>query len=92
MRTTVELPDDLFRKAKARAALQGRSLKDIVADGLKLVLQTREDAGPAAPRRTEFPIIKSKNRSRKVTPQMIEEAETALLNEEASTYGRFTGR
>jgi hypothetical protein len=40
MRTTVELPDNLFRKAKARAALQGRALKDLIAEALKLLLQT----------------------------------------------------
>jgi hypothetical protein len=40
MRTTVELPDDLLRKAEARAALQGRALTDILADGLELLLQT----------------------------------------------------
>ncbi len=49
MRTTVELPDDLFRKAKARAALQGRPLKDLVADGLDLLLQAHLDAGPRGP-------------------------------------------
>jgi plasmid stability protein len=50
MRTTVELPDDLFRQVKARAALQGRSLKDLVADGLKLVLS--EENGPIKSRQS----------------------------------------
>jgi plasmid stability protein len=49
VRTTIELPDDLFRRAKARAAIQGRALKDLVADGLKLLLQTTRDSpGEAA--------------------------------------------
>lgn len=30
MKTTLELPDDLFRQAKATAALRGESLKDFV--------------------------------------------------------------
>jgi hypothetical protein len=47
MRTTVELPDDLFRQVKARAALQGRPLKDLVADGLKLVLSEAGDSAKA---------------------------------------------
>jgi predicted component of type VI protein secretion system len=38
MKTTVELPDDLYRRAKAEAALQGRKLKDLVEEGLQLVL------------------------------------------------------
>jgi len=40
MRTTVDLPDDLFRQAMARAVSQQRDIEDLVADGLKLVLQS----------------------------------------------------
>ena len=40
MKTTVELPDDLYRRAKAEAALRGRKLKDLVEEGLQLVLKT----------------------------------------------------
>ncbi len=39
MRTTVELPDDLYRRAKAEAARRGRSLKDLIEEGLRLVLE-----------------------------------------------------
>ena len=39
MKTTVELPDSLFRRAKAEAALRGRSLKDLIEEGLQLVLR-----------------------------------------------------
>ena len=38
MRTTVDLPDDLFRRAKSQAALRGIKLKDLVEEGLRLVL------------------------------------------------------
>jgi hypothetical protein len=38
MKTTVELPDDLYRRAKAEAALRGRKLKDMIEEGLQLVL------------------------------------------------------
>jgi hypothetical protein len=40
MKTTVEVPDDLYRKAKAEAALRGRKLKDLIEEGLRLVLET----------------------------------------------------
>jgi predicted component of type VI protein secretion system len=40
MKTTVELPDELYRRAKAEAALRGRKLKDLVEEGLRLVLAT----------------------------------------------------
>jgi hypothetical protein len=40
MKTTIEVPDDLYRRAKAEAALRGRKLKDLVAEGLRRVLGT----------------------------------------------------
>lgn len=49
MKTTVELSEELFRRAKAEAALRGRKFKDLVEEGLRLVLQTprRERARPS---------------------------------------------
>lgn len=39
MKTTLELPDDLFRQTKATAALRGESLKDFVAEALEAHLK-----------------------------------------------------
>ncbi len=39
MKTTIEVPDELYRRAKAAAALRGRKLKDLVTEGLRLVLE-----------------------------------------------------
>jgi len=47
MRTTVRLSDDLLRKAKKKAAEQGRTLTSLLEEGLKAVL-----AEPKAVRRT----------------------------------------
>ncbi len=47
MRTTIDLSDDLFRRAKAEAALRGRKLKDLVEDGLRRVLDQPDS--PTAP-------------------------------------------
>lgn len=38
MRTTLDIPDDLLRRAKAEAALRGSKLKDFVADALRAAL------------------------------------------------------
>ena len=38
-KTTVELPDAIYRQAKAEAALRGRRLKDLIEEGLRLVLE-----------------------------------------------------
>lgn len=50
MKTTLEMPDDLFRKAKAKAALRGQSLKDLITDAVRREL---EDAPSASPQSTE---------------------------------------
>jgi hypothetical protein len=49
VKTTVELPDELFRRAKAEAALRGRRFKDLIEEGLRLVLQSprKERARPS---------------------------------------------
>jgi hypothetical protein len=56
MRTTIDLPDALFRKTKAEAALRGSSLKDLIIRAVE-----REVSQPAITRtkRVELPIIKS---------------------------------
>jgi hypothetical protein len=38
MRTTIDLPDELFRRAKSEAALRGKKLKDLVEEGLRAVV------------------------------------------------------
>jgi hypothetical protein len=46
MKTTVEVSDDLYRRAKAEAALSGRRVKDLIEEGLRLVLESpREKRG-----------------------------------------------
>lgn len=44
MKTTVEVPDDLYRRAKAEAALRGRKLKDLIEEGLRLALESPRKA------------------------------------------------
>lgn len=51
MKTTVDLPDDLARRIKSEAALRGRKLKDLVAEGLRLVLAVPESAASPAKKR-----------------------------------------
>jgi hypothetical protein len=37
-RTTVRLPDDLVRRAKRKAAEEGRTLTSLIEDGLRIVV------------------------------------------------------
>lgn len=59
MRTTLDLPDDLLKRAKIAAVERGTSLRDLVGAALE-----RELGGPSAPkpksRRARFPIFDSK--------------------------------
>jgi hypothetical protein len=45
MKTTLEVPDGLFRKAKATAAERGQSLKTFVTEALQEKLSRRVDQG-----------------------------------------------
>jgi hypothetical protein len=47
MKTTLEIPDPLFRRAKARAAERGQSLKAFVTEALEERLATGPAAGAA---------------------------------------------
>ena len=57
MRTTVRLPADLLRRAKRKAAEEGRTLTSLLEEGLKAVLV---DAKPMRRVRIRLPIPKSK--------------------------------
>jgi len=57
MRTTVDIPDALYRRLKARAADEGRSAKSLILRGVESVLQT---GAPRPHRRVQLPIVPSK--------------------------------
>lgn len=39
MKTTLEIPDELFRQTKAMAALRGESLQDFITEALQVHLE-----------------------------------------------------
>jgi plasmid stability protein len=53
VKTTLDLPDDLMREMKIRAASQGRKLKDVLAETIRLGLF------PETPREETKPTITS---------------------------------
>jgi Ribbon-helix-helix protein, copG family len=56
MRTTVRLPDDLLRRAKRKAAAEGRTLTQLIEDGLRAVVD--EMPKSARRRRVVLPVSK----------------------------------
>jgi hypothetical protein len=59
MRTTVDLPDGLFRRAKATAAMRGMSLKDLMISALER--ETEPEVPPVPAKKRPFPTIHLKH-------------------------------
>jgi hypothetical protein len=76
VKTTLEIPDDLYRQAEARAAHDCREVKDLVSDGLRLVLGAAE---PEDSRRRALTALEKVRRDPPYPPgkvqSMIDEAE-----------------
>ena len=60
MRTTVDLPDALFRRAKATAAVRGMSMKKLITSAIER--ETRPSAPPQPLKRRAFPIVHLKHK------------------------------
>lgn len=58
MRTTIDMPDALYRKTKAVAALRGASMKDVIIRAVEREVATKP-ALKAGKRRLQLPLIKS---------------------------------
>lgn len=75
MKTTVELPDDLMRAIKVRAAEEGRSIKDLLTDLLRSAI------GAGSKRRTPtafkpLPTLKTRHAAppgQEMTPERVAE-------------------
>ncbi len=60
MRTTVDIPDPIYREIKARAAREGRSIKELILQSVAITLRNELPAVRAR-RKGKFPIIHAKN-------------------------------
>jgi hypothetical protein len=84
MKTTVEIPDALFREAKATAARNGSKLKDLVAEGLRMVLGKSLPQG----RHLKFPLIPGKPGAPRLTAARVQEIEASENQAEDSRHAR----
>ena len=73
MKTTIEIPEPLFRQAKAKAAMEGLTLRDLFVLGLQLAVQT---PATSTKQRAAFPLI----RAAKSAPRLTDEQIYAALN------------
>jgi plasmid stability protein len=86
MKTTIELPDDLMREIKIRAAREDRKLKDLVADLLRRGLEEEprhaEEAQPQIRNRVQFPLIKGTHPAKPGTELTPDQMKQLLIDEE----------
>lgn len=75
MKTTLELPEDLMRAARIRAAAEGRRLKDVMAELIRKGLaEPRQGAAPG--RRVRLPLVECAHAARvdeEMTPDRVAE-------------------
>jgi hypothetical protein len=58
VRTTIDLPNALYRKIKATAALRGTSMKQLIIQAVEAEVATSKPR-PDQPRRVRLPITRS---------------------------------
>lgn len=58
MRTTVDIPDAIYRQLKSRAAREGSSTRKLILRGVEQVL--RENPRKPSGKRLKLPLIRSK--------------------------------
>jgi len=56
MRTTVDIPDSLYKRAKAKAAMDGVKLKELIARSLIQAMEPEKNK--PVRKRIKFPLIK----------------------------------
>jgi hypothetical protein len=77
MKTTLEIPDDLYRQAKVHAAQENRKIKDLVSEGLRLVLGvTKNPQAPHLRRMMKAPVTIRRGNT---IPVLSNDAMAALL-------------
>lgn len=96
MRTTLDLPDETFRRLKAQAALRGLKLKELVAQFIERGLAAIADppvsrSEESAPRPYPIPIAREADGT--VTPYLSNQQLYAILDEEElAQYQRVLGQ
>lgn len=84
MRTTVDLPDDLLRMAKARSAERGESLKEMFTR--LLVREVGAAPATAESRRVQLPLVGDPGRPSPHASLSNADVEELLLEDEAEHH------
>lgn len=91
MRTTIDVPDELFRRLKAKAALEGTTLRLLVTGLIRTGLGKSERPSPTRRRRSKLPTIRS--RGNWIVPNLTSELQANLdEQDDLVRYGRSSRR
>ena len=91
MKTTLEIPDSLFKQVKARAALDGLKLKDLVSSALSAYLTKPKTNAAEETKPCPFPLVRGKGGP--LMKQMSNETIAKLEEEEdIERHRRSVGR
>lgn len=89
MKTTIDLPDELMREIKVRAAREDRKLKDLVAELLREGLSSTSKPSTTRGHRVKLPLIRGGHAAKpgeELTPERV--AEILLAEEVDRALGR----
>jgi hypothetical protein len=94
VRTTIDLPDELFRRAKSRAALDGLKLKDLIARYVEEGLHHSEAAQtlPQERTRSPLPVIEKAATGRLIPAVSRAELARIEIDEDLAKHDRSFGR
>jgi hypothetical protein len=91
VRTTLDLPDDLFRQVKAKAALEGATLKQTLTRYIESGLRQPARLSGQPARRSPLPVVP--RRGKGVIPNLTAELQARLEEEEdLAKFNRSFGR
>jgi plasmid stability protein len=89
MKTTLDLPDDLMRTVKIRAAQTNRKLKDLIAELLRIGLTHEPAAGDAGrQQRVQLPLVHNSHPAAAGADMTPDRTAQILLQEDESAAVR----
>jgi len=59
MKTTLDIPPEIYRQAKIKAATEGRKIRDLVTEGLVIVLHQATVSGASGSPASAFDAMRS---------------------------------
>lgn len=86
VKTTLELPDELMRAAKIRAASEGRRLREVMADLIRRGLEDASGQGGEIQNRVEFPLVRCAHAATPAEAIDPERVAQILADEEVQAY------